>query len=133
MLLSNGYASNLTTCIDINGAKLHGVKSRDHHVFMHRLLPIAFNFLPNAIWKPLVELKLTYTLHVDQLMDMERIILVLLCKLEQIFPPNFFDSMEHLPIYLVFFYTIDILRFLRSLKEKVKNKARIKGSIYQAY
>ena len=25
---------------------------------------------------------------------------VILCKLEWIFPPAFFDSMEHLPIYL---------------------------------
>ena len=31
---------------------------------------------------------------------MENNIPVLLCKLEQIFPPSFFDSMEHLPVHL---------------------------------
>ena len=35
--------------------------------------------------------------------DMDRLeeeILVILCKLERIFPPSFFDSMEHLPVHL---------------------------------
>jgi hypothetical protein len=27
-------------------------------------------------------------------------IIEIICKLEMIFPPSFFDSMEHLPIYL---------------------------------
>jgi len=31
---------------------------------------------------------------------MDENIYVLLCKLEQIFPPSLFDSMEHLPIHL---------------------------------
>ena len=31
---------------------------------------------------------------------MENNIPVLLCKLEQIFQPSFFDSMEHLPVHL---------------------------------
>lgn len=38
-----------------------------------------------------------------------------------------------MPFYLTMMsYTIVILRFLRSLKEKVKNQAGIKGSIFQA-
>ncbi|RDX73074.1 hypothetical protein CR513_47363, partial [Mucuna pruriens] len=40
------------------------------------------------------------TLNVEKLTVMEGNIPVLLCKLEQIFLPNFFDSMEHLPIHL---------------------------------
>ena len=35
--------------------------------------------------------------------DMERLerdISIIICKLERIFPPGFFDSMEHLPIHL---------------------------------
>ena len=46
--LLNGYVSNLSRCIDWSQAKLHGIKSHDCHVFMQRLLPIAFDVLPKA-------------------------------------------------------------------------------------
>lgn len=38
---------------------------------------------------------------VDYMMHIETDILVILCKLEKIFPPSSFDSMEHLPIHLL--------------------------------
>ena len=104
--LPDGYASNLGRCVDLNKGKIHGMKSHDCHVFMQRLLPIAFDSLPKPIWKPLVELSQFFreltstTLNVEQLRIMENNIPVLLCKLEQIFPPSFFDSMEHLPVHL---------------------------------
>ena len=37
----DGYASNLSRCVDVKGNKLHGMKSHDCHIFMERLLPIA--------------------------------------------------------------------------------------------
>ncbi|RDY10869.1 hypothetical protein CR513_04542, partial [Mucuna pruriens] len=104
--LPNGYASNLSRCADLNQGKLHGTKSHDCHVFMQRLLLIAFDLLPKYIWKPLVEhshflRELTLTiLNIEKLTIMEGNIFVLLCKLEQIFPPSFFDSMKHLPVHL---------------------------------
>ena len=33
---------------------------------------------------------------------LEEDIPIVLCKLERIFPPSFFDSMEHLPIHLAY-------------------------------
>jgi len=86
--------------------KNHEMKSHDCHVFMQRLLPSAFDSLPKPIWKPLVELSQFFrelilkTLNVEQLRVMENNIHVLLCKLEKIFPPSFFDSMEHLLVHL---------------------------------
>ncbi|XP_029130026.1 uncharacterized protein LOC114916771 [Cajanus cajan] len=147
--LPDGYASNLGRCVVIKEGKLHGMKSHDCHVFMQRLLPIAFDSLPKPIWKVLVELSHFFreltstTLNVEQLRVMENDIPVLLCKLEQIFPPSFFDSMEHLPIHLPYearvggpvqyrwMYPFE--RFLHSLKNKVKNKARVEASICEAY
>jgi len=38
----------------------------------------------------------------DDLNRMEQNIPLILCKLEIIFPPGFFDSMEHLPIHLAY-------------------------------
>jgi hypothetical protein len=38
----------------------------------------------------------------DKLRNLEENIPIIMCKLEQIFPPSFFDSMEHLPIHLAY-------------------------------
>ncbi|XP_037492211.1 uncharacterized protein LOC119369647 [Jatropha curcas] len=72
-----------------------------------------------------------------------REILIIICKLEQIFPPGFFDSMEHLLIHLPFeaqragswqyrwMYPFE--RHLHILKKNVHNKAKVEGSICNAY
>ena len=41
----DGYASNLARCVDMQNLKLFRMKSHDCHVFMQRLLPIAFREL----------------------------------------------------------------------------------------
>ncbi|XP_074580679.1 uncharacterized protein LOC141837120 [Curcuma longa] len=68
---------------------------------------------------------------------------IILCKLERIFPPSFFDSMEHLPVHLSYKARIGgpvqyrwmypFERFLRRLKNNVRNKARVEGFICNAY
>ena len=42
------------------------------------------------------------TLKVQRLRKLEVDIPILLCKLEKIFPPAFFNVMEHLPVHLPF-------------------------------
>ncbi|RDX66632.1 hypothetical protein CR513_54582, partial [Mucuna pruriens] len=96
--LPDGYASSLGGCVDVNQGNLHGIKSHDCHVFMQCLLPIHSTNYQN-IFGTHLELTST-TLNVEKLTVMEGNIPMLLCKLEQILPPTFFDSMEHLPIYL---------------------------------
>lgn len=66
-----------------------------------------------------------------------------LCLLERIFPPAFFDIMVHLPIHLVgqiklggpvssrCMYGIE--RYLHGLKQDVRNKARLEGSMAEGY
>jgi hypothetical protein len=104
--LPDGYASNIRKCVDLKSARLLGMKSHDGHIFMERLLPIAFSSLPEKVWNPLVELSHFFrdlcstTLNVAHLEQMEINMPIILCKLERIFPPGFFDSMEHLPIHL---------------------------------
>ncbi|XP_075520630.1 uncharacterized protein LOC142553948 [Primulina tabacum] len=68
---------------------------------------------------------------------------IIMCKLEKIFPPSFFDSMEHLCIHLPyeahimgpvqFRWMYPFERYLRKLKNTVRNKARVEGSICNAY
>jgi len=103
----DGYVSNMSRCLDTEKFKLFGMKSHDCHVFMQRLLPIAFReLLPSNVWQALTELSLFFkdltstTLRVVDLERLEVHIPQILCKLERIFPPGFFNSMEHLPVHL---------------------------------
>ncbi|XP_073152072.1 uncharacterized protein [Henckelia pumila] len=140
----------MARCVDMNKLKMFGMKSHDCHVFMQRLIPIAFHdLLPNNVWQALTELSMFYkdlTSRVITTADMvrlEKIIPLTLCKLKRIFSPSFFDSMEHLPIHLAYearlagpvqyrwMYPFE--RFLRRLKNNVRNKAKVEGSICNAY
>nr|GME09613.1 uncharacterized protein LOC109179592 [Ipomoea batatas] len=146
----DGYASNMSRCVDMKKLKLFGMKSHDSHVFMQRLIPIAFReLLPLNVWKVLTELSLFFknltstTIRVEEMMKLENDIPLILCQLERIFPPSFFDSMEHLPIHLAYEARIagpvqyrwmyPFERYLRKLKNNVINKAKVEGSISNAY
>ena len=53
----DGYVSNLSQCIDSQKHVMFGMKSLDCHVFMQRLMPVAFRpFLENRHWEPLAQL-----------------------------------------------------------------------------
>ncbi|KAL2318436.1 hypothetical protein Fmac_032312 [Flemingia macrophylla] len=105
---SDGYSSNLARCADVEKGRMHGMKSHDCHVFMECLLPIAFSSLSVHVLNPLTEISHFFkdlcctTLRADDLVKMELNIPIILCKLERIFPPTFFDLMEHLPIHLAY-------------------------------
>ena len=105
----DGYASNMGRCVDMKKHKLFGMKSHDCHVFMQRLIPIAFReLLPGNVWQAVTEISIFFknlTSTVIKKEDMEHLekdIPIILCRLERIFPPSFFDSMEHLPIHLAY-------------------------------
>ncbi|XP_020965106.1 uncharacterized protein LOC107614363 isoform X1 [Arachis ipaensis] len=116
---------------------------------MQCLLPTAFRELPTNIWKPLTELSQFFkdlcstTLKVHDLEVMEQNIPIILCKLERIFPPGFFNVMEHLPIHLAYearvcgpvqyrwMYPFE--RVIGAFKRTVKNRARVEGSICEAF
>ena len=173
----DGYASNMGRCVDMKKHKLFGMKSHDCHVFMQRLIPIAFrDLLPGNVWQAVTEISIFFknlTSTIIKKEDMEHLekdIPIILCRLERIFPPSFFDSMEHLPIHLAYesmiagpvqyrwmypferlyifhfviynfqcILQINIIvtkyffRYLRKLKNNVRNKAKVEGSICNAY
>ncbi|XP_050211766.1 uncharacterized protein LOC126661927 [Mercurialis annua] len=60
----------------------------------------------------------------------------ILCKMQRIFPPNFFDSMEHLLIPSYDGKAVSVRsgnKYLRELEKKVTNKGREDGSISSGY
>lgn len=146
----DGYVSNIARCVNVNEGKLHGMKSHDCHVFMERLMPLAFrDLLPKPIWDSITELSTFFKdicateIRVDDMEHLEENIIVTVCKLEKIFPPGFFDSMEHLLIHLAYeakvggpvqyrwMYPFE--RCMHTLKKKARNKARVEGSIVESY
>ena len=87
----------MAKCVDTKKLKLFRMKSHDYHVFMQRLVPIALTEL-SLFFKDLI---LT-TIKSEHMMKLKNDIPITLCKLELIFPPNFFDSMEHLPLHMAY-------------------------------
>jgi len=104
--LPDGYSSNLSNNVDYSNTKLQNLKSHDYHVFMEALLPVAFGALPPDVLEPIACLSEFFKnlcaseLHVDKLLEMDRNIPIILCKLETILPPEFWNVMEHLPVHL---------------------------------
>ena len=102
-----GYASNISRCVKEAQCKVSGMKSHDCHVFMQRLFPIAFRpYLPKLLWESLTELLVFFqdisatSLNVQHMELLQMNIIEIICKLEKIFPPSFFESMKHLTIHL---------------------------------
>ncbi|KAM3328792.1 hypothetical protein ACQJBY_026114 [Aegilops geniculata] len=104
---TDGYAAGFKRGVSFQQRKIFGLKSHDYHIFMERLLPVAFRgFIPENIWLCLAELSFFYRqlcakeLSKDVVSSLEKNVAVLVCKLEKIFPPGFFNSMQHLIVHL---------------------------------
>jgi len=89
--------------------RLYGIQSHDCHMFMQTLIPLVYyDLLPKGICDTLTEISHFFRdicstkLNIDHIERLETNIIETLCKLEMIFPPSFVDSIEHLPIYLLF-------------------------------
>jgi len=108
MLISpDGYAANLSRGVKLKTLRVLGMKSHDFHIWTERLLPaMTHGFLPDPVWRVLAELSCFFhelcsrELSLLVIVDLEHAAPLLLCKLEMIFPPGFFPSMQHLILHL---------------------------------
>ena len=83
------------------------MKSHDYHIWIERLLSaMVQGYVPEHVWQVLAELSYFFRqlcakeLSRTIIDDLEKAAPVLLCKLEKIFPPGFFLSMQHLILHL---------------------------------
>ena len=83
------------------------MKSHDYHIWIERLLPaMVRGYVPEHVWQVLAELSYLFCqlcakeLSQTVIDDLEKATLVLLCKLEKIFPPGFFLPVQHLIVHL---------------------------------
>jgi hypothetical protein len=86
--------------------KLTGLKSHDYHIIKERVMPIMFwGYHDDVVWKVLTELSYFYRhlcaneIAIEMMEKLEEVP-VLLCKMENIFSPGFFNPMQHLLIHL---------------------------------
>ncbi|KAL3834256.1 hypothetical protein ACJIZ3_008992 [Penstemon smallii] len=105
----DGYASNISRCVQIKPNKISGLKSHDNHILMQQLLPIALRkVLPKHVRTPLIKLCTFFrelcskVLNPGDLIRLEKEIAKTLCDLEKVFTPSFFDIMIHLSIHLAY-------------------------------
>ncbi|KAM6542647.1 hypothetical protein CsatB_007094 [Cannabis sativa] len=147
---SDGFCSNLKKKVNENLTNVIGLKSHDCHVIMQRLLSVGVRkFLPNAISTTISELYNFFrqicsrTINVKDMEVAQQDLILILCKMESIFPPAFFDIMIHLvlhlpeeailggPVFMRWMYPFE--RYMKKLKNYVGNKARPEGSIAESY
>ncbi|GJQ95791.1 hypothetical protein Tco_0006930 [Tanacetum coccineum] len=148
--LPDGFGSNFKHKVTDNDTNITGLKSHDCHIMMQRLLPYGLQqYLPPDVAKPLIELCLFFkqicsqTLMVDDMLKAQSKVIDILCNLELIYPPAFFDIMIHLVIHLPleaifggpirprWMYPFE--RYMKKLKNYVRNKAKPEGSIAEGY
>jgi hypothetical protein len=130
--------------------KLIGLKSHDYHIIMERLMCVMFwGYFDDTVWTVLAELSYFYRqlcakeIVVEIMQKLEKEIPLILCKMEKIFPPEFFNPMQHLLIHLPYEAKVGgpiqyrwmyhIERALGYLKPMVGNRARVDGSIAEAF
>ncbi|XP_071735372.1 uncharacterized protein [Rutidosis leptorrhynchoides] len=136
----DGYAANISRCIQVKPTpKILGLKSHDNHILMQQLLPVAIrNILPKHVRSVIMKLCRYYrqlcskVLNPNDLFNMEKDIGKILCDLERIFQPSFFDVMIHLSVHLAsedrlgghvhYRWMYPIERYLASDVETIHNK-----------
>ena len=105
--LTYGFGSNISKKVNDTNTNIIGLKSHDHHILMQRLIPIGVRgLLDKDTYTPIVDLCTFFkqlcsrTLKVEDMRKAKVDIIAILCKLELIYPPAFFDIMVHLVLHL---------------------------------
>jgi hypothetical protein len=144
------YASNIKQAVNVDTCKLNGLTSHDYQIIMERLMLVIFHGYFNAdLWNMFIELSYFYrqicAKQVSKMMmqKFEIEILVLVCKMEKVFPPGWFNVMQHLLVHLPwearvggpmqFRWMYSQERELKKLRATVRNKARVVGCIAEAF
>jgi hypothetical protein len=146
----DGYVASLRRFVNVMTWKLTGLKSNNYHIIMERLVHVMIRgYLDDALWMVLEELNYFYRqlctkeIMIEMMQKLKKEIPVLLCKIEKKFPLGFFNTMQHLLIYLSYEAKVGdpiqyrwmyhIERAIRYLKPMVGNRARVEGCITEAF
>ena len=107
LFFPDGYAANIMRGVNLAGLRITGLKSHDYHVWMERILPVMIRgYVDEEIWLVLAKLSFFFRqlcakeLDRDVVAKLEEQAAELIVELEAIFPPGFFNPMQHLLLHL---------------------------------
>ncbi|XP_074369055.1 uncharacterized protein LOC141709057 [Apium graveolens] len=143
-------ASNISRCVQMKERKVSGYKSHDAHFILQFLLQFAVvKTLKPEVAIPLMRLGAFFrgicgkVIELEDVEKLQKEIIEILCELEMIFPPAFFDIMVHLPIHLCkeiefggpvhLRWMFGIERYLCKLKSYVRNRSKPEGCVAEGY
>jgi hypothetical protein len=104
----DGFAANVGRFISADGTKLQGrLKTHCSHVLLQRIIPVVLRgLIRKDVYEAISELGNFFrelcsrNLRIDVVKRLKLKIPLILCKLEKIFLPAFFDVMVHLAVHL---------------------------------
>jgi hypothetical protein len=146
----DGFVTSFRRVVNLKTGKLTGVNCHDYHVIMEwLLLNMLRGYIHQDVWKTLAELSYFYRqlcakeIKKEMMEKLKKAIPVQLSKLEEIFPPGWFNPMQYLLIHLSYnakvgcpvqyrwMYPFE--RALKRLRHMVGNKARVEGCIAEEF
>lgn len=109
LMTPDGYASNISRCVNMKDCIISGLKSHDCHVLIEDILPIALRscYPSKEVMTIVIELadffkKLcSKVISIPELDELQKKIVLTLCDMEKTFLPSFFTIMVHLMVHLV--------------------------------
>ncbi|KAK1387274.1 hypothetical protein POM88_015452 [Heracleum sosnowskyi] len=148
--LPYGSTSNISRCVHMDERRVFGYKSPYAHFILQYLLQFAvIKTLKPKVAIPLIRLGAFFrgicgkVINLEDVHKLQEEIIEILCELETIFPPTFFDIIVHIPLHLckeVEFggpvhlrWMFGIERYSCKLKSYVRNKSKPEGSMAEGY
>jgi hypothetical protein len=149
LFFPDGYAANWMRGANLETLRVHGLKSHDYHVWLERIMPIMIRgYVDEETWLVLAELSYFFRQLCAKELDREVVKKLdkqapeLLCKLEMLLPPGFFNPMQHMILHLpweaLLGGTVQTRwqygpeRETKKLREMCGNKCKIEASIAEA-
>ncbi|XP_010513121.1 PREDICTED: uncharacterized protein LOC104789069 [Camelina sativa] len=126
----DGYCSNISRCVKIEDCTVKGLLPKGVRIAIGRLCAF-FNKLCQRV------------IDREAISVMEHEVVETICMFERFFPPSFFDIMVHLTVHLGrevrlcgpvhFRWMYPFERYMKVLKDFVRNMARPEGCIAESY
>ncbi|KAK1612558.1 hypothetical protein QYE76_036231 [Lolium multiflorum] len=149
LFFPDGFAANWMRGLNIETLRVQGLKSHDYHIWLERIMPVMIRgYVPEKTWRVLARLSFFFRqicareLDTKVIEKLDEEAPVLLCDLEKIFPPGFFNPMQHMILHLAEEclkggpnwgrWQFGPERETQKLRQMTGNKCKIEASIAEA-
>jgi hypothetical protein len=145
-----GYSDNVSRTVNMKTLKVCFKKSHDCHILIGQFLPITIRgILPVKVQDTIMKLCSFFNAISQKVVDPIKLTklqidaILMMCNLETILSPSFFELMPHLPVHIVhemkylghvFLHQMyPFERFMTVLKNYVRNRSHPEGCMVQGW